>query len=309
MSQQLVNVSQLFENATTKKRLLDALPKHLTPERMIRIAVTEYNRSAALRNCDPMSFVSAIMESAQLGLEPASSLHYAYLVPYAGQVKLMIGYRGFVALVRRHPDIKNFWAHAAHEGDEFSYRLGLNPDIQHEPKGLSENLTHVYGVVVFKDGSTEFQVMTRAQVEKVRDRFSRKDKKTGKHSEAWLDSFDEMAKKTVIRRMVKTLPMSNELQRAIENETGAIIDIDSEDNSNAPVHFLSLSEEETPPTATQEEIAQKEGAELLDALNKKGFDTKQYQEILKDGDARKIIAVVQVMKEELTKSQEREVGR
>jgi recombination protein RecT len=295
MSTQKLSVQGLLENKDTLKRMQACLPRHLTPERMIRIAVTEYSRNHALKQCDPLSFVSAVMEAAQLGLEPASSLHYAYLVPYAGKVKLMIGYRGFIALVRRHPDISNVYAHAVYEGDEFDYELGTEMKLTHKPKGQSEDLTHVYAVAVFKDGTKEFIVMSRREVEKIRDRFSRKDK-NGKFSDAWVDSFDEMAKKTVIRRFVKTLPMSNELERALENNQGTIIDVESEDATQG---WIELQEQEPNVTKTQVQIASTEATTLIQKIRSYGLDTENYQSIIDSGDERKIIAVTEVMRKTL----------
>lgn len=294
MSKQLATINSLLERST--KGFASVLPKHITPERMIRIAASEYNKNKALQSCDPLSFCAAVMEAAQLGLEPASALHHCYLVPYAGQVKLMLGYRGKIELIRRHPDVTNFQIFAVYRGDVFTYNLGLYPDIKHEPKGESDELTHVYGIVTFRNGSKEFQVMTRGEVERVRDKFSKKDKRTGNFSDAWVDSFDEMAKKTLVHRMAKTLPMANEYRDVIMNVSGNIIEMEQDDAETWQKAF----EAEAIPTPTEEQVAAASLGNLLAAAKSQGLEgIDQYQAILESGDTRRIVAASEVIREKL----------
>lgn len=189
-----------------KKQLALALPKNLTAERMSRIALTELRKTPALLRTDPKSFMGAIMQSAQLGLEPGSALGQAYLVPYGNQCKLILGYRGMIDLARRSGQVLSLNAYAVHEGDDFSYCLGLHPDIQHVPAADADRskrpITFVYAVANLKGGGCQFEVLSRAEVEAVKAKAKSKD--------IWNSYFEEMAKKTVIRRLFKYLPVSIE---------------------------------------------------------------------------------------------------
>jgi recombination protein RecT len=161
------------------------------------------------------------MQCAQLGLEPGSALGHAYLLPFENrrkgiaEVQFILGYRGMIDLARRSGQILSLEARAVYASDKFHVALGLNPDLIHEPAWEDEDrgsLRFVYAVAKLKDGGTQFDVMSRAEVERVRSK-----SKAG-NSGPWLDHFEEMAKKTVIRRLFKYLPMSIEMAGAMEQD-------------------------------------------------------------------------------------------
>ena len=189
-----------------------ALPKALTPERFTRIVLTECRKNPKLAKTTQESFFGAVMQCAQLGLEPGSALGQCYLIPYGASCNLIIGYRGMIELARRSGQIVSINAFVVREKDEFSYELGLHPDIKHKPSPLVERgeVKYVYAVAVLKGGSIQFEVMSRAEVEAVRT-----SSKAG-NSGPWSDHWDEMAKKTVVRRLFKYLPISIEAATAME---------------------------------------------------------------------------------------------
>jgi recombination protein RecT len=202
-----------------RDNLAAVLPKTLTPERLCKIALAAASRNPTLLQATPESFYVALHSCAQLGLEPNTPLGAAYLIPFrnnkAGtmEVQFIPGYRGLIDLARRSGQIQNIYAYAVREGDEFSYALGLRPDIVHVPKGAPDaNLTHVYAVAKLKDGGEQFVVMTRAEVDLIRGRSRSKD------NGPWVTDYEAMALKTAIRRLVKYLPMSIELAAAIEHD-------------------------------------------------------------------------------------------
>lgn len=214
-------VASLMADPAIKKQMALALPKHLTADRLARIATTEIRRVPALAQCNPESFLGAVMQCAQLGLEPSNGLGHAYLIPFGNgkdkkgrsNVQLIIGYRGMIDLARRSGQIVSLSARAVYEGDEFSYQFGLNEDLKHIPAD-GENggaLTHVYAVARLQGGGVQFEVMSRKQIEAVRAQSA--SAKLG--SSPWHTHFEEMAKKTVIRRLFKYLPVSVEIQRAV----------------------------------------------------------------------------------------------
>ena len=195
-----------------KNQMAMALPKTLTADRLTRIVRTEFRKTPALLRCDQQSLFGAVLQCAALGLEPGSALGHCYLLPYGKTCQLIIGYRGMIDLARRSGQIVSLSAYVVHEADDFHYELGLHPDIRHTPSPSADRgpVIYVYAVAVLKDGGVQFEVMSRAEVESVRSR-----SKAGK-SGPWVSDWDAMAKKTVIRRLFKYLPVSIEAVRATE---------------------------------------------------------------------------------------------
>jgi recombination protein RecT len=191
------------------------LPKHLTAERMGRIAMTELRKNPKLQECEPMSFIAAIMQASQLGLEPGV-LGSCYLIPFNNHKKgivecvFMPGYRGFLDLARRSGQIVSLVSRAVYTNDVFEYEFGLTEKLTHKPSMDNPgDLIAVYGVAHLKDGGHQFDVMSKKQVDVIRNGSQ------GKNSDPWTKSYDEMAKKTVIRRLFKWLPCSIEMQKAV----------------------------------------------------------------------------------------------
>lgn len=194
-------------------QLAAALPKHLTAERVTRVFLTTLRQSPGLLRCSPQSLYGALFQASQLGLEIGNGLGHAYLVPYKSEATLIIGYRGLVELARRSGQISTIYAYEVRRGDAFSYRLGLEPGIDHEPASERDlddaAITHVYAVARLKDGGTQFEVMSRAEVDAIRKR-SRASK-----DGPWVTDYAMMARKTVLRRLSKMLPCSVEMQVAV----------------------------------------------------------------------------------------------
>lgn len=185
-----------------------ALPKHLTPDRMARLALTEFRKNPDLARCSAESIMSSIMRSSQLGLEIGADLGLAFLVPYGEECQLIIGYQGLVELARRSGMVRDIYAYPVRKGDVFQYKLGLNRDIIHDPAEVQdlkpEAITHVYGVCHMVDGGKHFQVMSRAEVDEIRAQS--RTRKGG----PWVTHFEAMAIKTVLRKLCKLLPRSAE---------------------------------------------------------------------------------------------------
>jgi recombination protein RecT len=198
-----------------KGEIARCLPKHLTPERMTRIAMTELRKTPKLQECDPMSFIAAIMQASQLGLEPGI-LGSCYLIPFnnnkTGKVEctFMPGYRGFLDLARRSGQIVSLVARSVFENDVFEYEFGLKENITHKPAMDDRGeLKAVYAVAILKDGGHQFEVMSKRDVDEIR-----KSSKSANNG-PWVTHFEEMAKKTVLRKLFKWLPCSVEMQKAV----------------------------------------------------------------------------------------------
>lgn len=235
--QQPTTIAGLLTDPKIKAQLALALPKHMTADRLARIALTEVRKVPALGRCDQASFLGAIMQCAQLGLEPGGALGHAYLLPFQNrkkgitEVQFIVGYRGMIDLARRSGQILSLEARAVYAADRFHVALGLNPDLTHEPDWEADDrgpLRFVYAVAKLKDGGTQFEVMSRAEIERVRAK-----SKAGQEG-PWVDHYEEMAKKTVIRRLFKYLPVSIELASAVEQDERVDLDM-PQDNPLHPV--------------------------------------------------------------------------
>lgn len=205
----LATIRDLLERARPK--LAEVTPKHLTPDRLIRVAIAAAGRTPELLKCTPASLLNSVMQAAQVGLEPGSALGEAYLVPYGGTCQLIIGYRGLISLARRSGQIASIEAHVVHANDKFTCRYGLDAKLEHEPdwSGNPGELVAVYAIARLKDGGTQLEVMTRAQVDGIRTR----SKASG--SGPWVTDYAEMARKTAVRRLAKYLPLSIEMAEAL----------------------------------------------------------------------------------------------
>lgn len=237
-----------------KSEIARCLPKHLTPERMARIAITELRKTPKLQECDPMSFIAAIMQASQLGLEPGI-MGSCYLIPFnnnqTGKVEctFMPGYRGFLDLARRSGQIVSLVARAVYANDEFRYEFGLKEDLIHRPamQGDRGELVAVYAVAILKDGGHQFDVMSKKDVDAIRNQSK------SKNNGPWVTHYDEMAKKTVLRKLFKWLPCSVEMQKAVsldELQEAGIQDIKASASEEFDIDFIEHETGETPNAQT-----------------------------------------------------------
>jgi len=198
-----------------------ALPRHVTPDRMARVAMTAVSTTPDLAICTVHSFVGCVMQAAQLGLEVNTPLGHAYLIPRRDKslpanqrnCTLIVGYQGYIELARRSGMVASLYAYAVREGDAFEYELGLTPNVKHKPSEAedreSKPITHVYAVAAMRD-STErvFVVLTKAQVE------ARRKRSAASGSGPWITDYEAMCLKTAVRSLWKWLPKSAEIARA-----------------------------------------------------------------------------------------------
>lgn len=222
---------------TYRDQIAKALPQHVNVDRMMRVALTEYRKSPKLQMCDSVSFIGAVVQAAQLGLEPGGALGHCYLIPYGKECQLQIGYRGMIDLARRSGNIVSISARAVYEGDDFEISLGTDDKLSHTPKFEGRDLKFVYAVAKLKDGGVQFDVMSVADIIQIRDKHT-------KNSDAWRSHFDEMAKKTVIRRLFKLLPVSIEMQDALRAEEDGnlhrVIDVNYELPRHDPAKIAAV---------------------------------------------------------------------
>lgn len=210
--------------------ITEALPKSkgMEAERLSRIALTTLKQNPKLLECSIESLLGAVLQSASLGLEPGL-LGSCYFVPFKGTVSFQIGYKGLIDLVTRKGEVTNIVAQAVHQGDLFQYEYGRNETLKHipAPNNKRGEVEYFYAYANMKNGGFSFQVMHISEIEKVRDNHSISHKFDSKNS-IWGKHFESMALKTVIKRLIKYLPISTETQSAVAYDETVRRDITDE---------------------------------------------------------------------------------
>lgn len=219
-----------------------ALPPHIPVERFMRVVMTAVSGNPDLMNADRRSLFESAMKAAQDGLLPdgrdgALVIFNAKVKEdgrdvYIKKVQWMPMVGGILKKIRNSGELLSLSAYVVYENDEFQYTLGDEETIVHRPC-LDSNRGDaklVYAIAKTKDGGIYREIMTLKDVEKVRAV-----SKTGKFG-PWADWWDEMAKKTVIRRLAKRLPMSSDLDDLIRRDdelydfSGRRSDVDAQQN-------------------------------------------------------------------------------
>jgi recombination protein RecT len=203
--------------ASKRQDFLQVIPKHLNPDRLIRLAQSCVNRSTSLATCTPASVLVGVMQAATLGLE-LDVLGEAYLIPFKGQAVMVPGYKGLVKLAHRGGVVAGFQVGTVRDGDEFDFALGSEPFVKHRPSlahdAESKEAIAYYSVAKLKSGFAQITVMSRAQVEAAK----RASPGAKRSDSPWNTHFDEMAMKTCVRRGAKMLPLTPELSKVLDYE-------------------------------------------------------------------------------------------
>ena len=205
-----------------------ALPSVITPERFTRMVLSAISTNPKLGDCTPQSFLGAMMTAAQLGVEPNTALGQAYIIPYRNkgvmEASFQLGYKGLIDLAYRSGDVSIIQAQTVFENDTFDYEFGLDPKLKHIPAVKDRgNATHYYAIFKTKDGGYGFEVMSMADVLEHAKRYS---KSYG--AGPWQTNFDEMAKKTVLKRCLKYAPLKSEFVRGVTQDETVKTKIDED---------------------------------------------------------------------------------
>lgn len=246
-----------------KGQIANALPKHMTPERMIRVALSAVSGNSLLMKCRPISLAACIVQSSILGLEPNSLLGEAYLIPFwnknadngpgkakgAYDCQLMPGYLGLVKLARNSGQLAMIDAQPVFANDEFNFSKGSDTYWVHTwaRTGDRGELDGYWAGYVLKDGSKNFEYMTVEQIERHRDKFSKGAyDKDGNLQGPWQAAPDWMYRKTVLRQLIKLMPKSVELASALA--------LDERQDVGVAQAFIDVPLELQPPAEEQELI-------------------------------------------------------
>lgn len=202
-----------------------ALPKVITPERFTRIALSALSNNPKLYECTKLSFLGALMNAAQLGLEPNTPLGASYLIPYYNnkekrlECQFQIGYKGLLDLAYRSGEMATIQAHIVYENDSFEYELGLEPVLKHKPAPSNRGgMTYAYAMFHLKNGGKAFVVMSKDDIIEHGKRYS---KTYG--AGPWQTDFEAMAKKTVLKQLLKYAPIRSDFVTDAQTNDGKTI--------------------------------------------------------------------------------------
>jgi len=221
-AKQLPPVQSLVANKGSK--IEKALPSDVTLNDFTRSLMVAVAKNPKLNQCKPDSLYLAVIEAAGLGLDCSGGvMGQAYLIPFKDTCQLIIGYKGLIDLARRAGEYEEFYACEVRQNDEFQYIQGTDRSIIHKPDVFTDRgeVIGFYAVAKTKGGATSFEFMSRAEVEKVRDGSNGwKSAQMYKKPSIWDVEekggyFSEMGKKTVIRRLIKMLPLSSKRLRPL----------------------------------------------------------------------------------------------
>lgn len=198
-----------------------ALPSVITPERFTRMTLTALRTTPKLAQCNPMSFLAAMMSAAQLGLEPNTPLGQAYLIPFKNNragtmdVQFQVGYKGLIDLAYRSGEVEVVQAQCVYANDEFECEYGLEPKLRHKPaSGERGELVKVYAMFRTKSGGYGFEVMSVHDIKEHAKKYSK-----AYSSGPWQSNFEEMAKKTVLKKVLKYAPLKSDFVKAVAQDS------------------------------------------------------------------------------------------
>ena len=216
-----------------------ALPSVITPERFIRMALSAINNTPKLSECTPMSFIAAMMNAAQLGLEPNTPLGQAYLIPYKNhgtlECQFQLGYKGYIQLAIRSGQYRKLNVLPVKAGELVRYdpileEIEINL-IEDEVQREKAPTAGYYAMFEYINGFRKALYWSREKMEKHAQMYS-KGYNAKKGYTFWEKDFDAMACKTMLRQLIsKWGIMSIEMQEAVEKDMGVI-------QANGDVNFI-----------------------------------------------------------------------
>lgn len=237
-----------------------ALPSVITPERFTRIVLSAISSNPKLAECSPQSFLGAMMTSAQLGMEVNTPLGQAYLIPRwngkkgENECQFQLGYKGLIDLAYRSGEVSTIGAQVVYANDEFEYELGLNPVLKHKPAMQDRgDPVYVYATFRTKDGGYGFECMSMDDVRRHAQTFSEAYKKG--YFSPWTTNFEEMAKKTVLKRVLKYAPLKTDFARQVASDETIKTSI-SEDMFAEPAEYIDITD-----MNEEAEVEEQNGAE------------------------------------------------
>lgn len=246
--------------------LKEVATKILTPEKITKIVCSACSRNPLLLqafNDTPDSILRCAFAATQLGLDPDSPLGHCYMVPFRNsrrggkyEAQFILGARGMVELALRSSKVKMVFADVIYSGDQFFHRQGYDRFLEHIPAMIGRGeMLGAYAIAELESGVKMHEVMSREQVDEIRKCSKARD------SGPWVTHYDEMAKKTVIKRLCKQLPMCPELADAIDVEQSHERGVMSAIDIDIPALPMAPEEPDDQPVDSKD-------AEILERMKK-----------------------------------------
>lgn len=208
-----------------KQAILDVIHKEMTLDRLYRLCLLAANRKPKILKCTLTSIVQAMMDAAQLGLDPSGTTGEAWLIPYGNQLTFQAGYKGLAKIALRHPDVLSIEAHVIHANDEIDFQRGTDERFIHRPCILEDPgpPVAVYSKAILVGGLQRYETMRWSEVEHTRDTSG------NANSLGWKSYPEEMGRKTVLIRHCKQLPQPDEMAAVydIERRNDQIVEVDA----------------------------------------------------------------------------------
>lgn len=260
---QVQSVQQLLKNDAARGQLAAVAAGHMKPERMMRVVANAIRTTPKLQECEPISFLGALMQCAALGLEPNTVLGHAYLVPFKNnkkkvtEVQVIVGYKGLIDLARRSGHITSISANVHYSDDDlWDYEEGTEARLRHRPGPQEGDKLHAYAIAKFTDGGHAYVVLPWAVVMKTRNgsqNWQSAVKFNSTDRNPWTTHEDAMAKKTAIRALSKYLPLSVEFMDAVQIDNDAGIQADFAGYAMNPDDGVTIDGEVTDADEATEE--------------------------------------------------------
>jgi recombination protein RecT len=209
----------------------------ITPEDFIETCIRAVKENPKLLQCDPKSLFGAVLLSAEVGLKPNTSLQHSFIIPYKGQAKFQIGYKGLIEIMYRNPRVKQITARAVFENDEFDYGYGLKPFLTHKPARKDKGKLECVYATCLVDDEPIFVVVERAELDAIRQISQTIDSQYSPYNNG-TDVHNWMEIKAGIKSLSKLIPTSNniEMAKAVEYDSkfegGARVLVDIPTNPN-----------------------------------------------------------------------------
>jgi recombination protein RecT len=229
-----------------------AMPKGMEAAQLVRDALTSLRQTPDLAKCTPSTVLGALMSCAQLGLRPGV-LGHAWVLPFwdsksrGHKAQLVVGYKGYVDLAYRNPQVSSVIARTVYEGDTFDVDYGLEDRLIHKPALTGDRSKPIAHYAIFKtaSGGRAFWVMTDDEVQAWRDRYAPRNRQQ-KIVGPWVSDYEAMARKTCLLRLAAWMPKSTELAYAIEVDNGVRVSVDPKaDLAESTHHYEQDAGEES----------------------------------------------------------------
>lgn len=245
-------VRAMLESDRFRSEIAKALPQTIGAQRFLRLALTALVRTPDLGRCTQSSVAQCLLDCAQLGLEPGGPLGRAHLIPFNDRKKgtvtctLIVGYKGLLELAFRSGKLLSIRAEVVRKGDEFLVEYGLEDKLVHRPDlEQAGDIIAAYALARLEGGACVWTVMPRSEIDGIRRRARAGE--TG----PWVSDYAEMAKKTVLRRLLKLVPMATEADLALEAEDRSHVSAGIYQDALSPVVPIQsqpqVQEMEAPP--------------------------------------------------------------